>query len=71
MAGAQGIWAEEETCPKVSPFTLTGVTKGPKNRKMKEMEILEVVKDPEEEEHEQFGMEQIPRECQLPVENEM
>ena len=42
LAGVKGIWAEEETCPKVSPLTLTGVIKGPKSRKMKEMEIMEV-----------------------------
>ena len=28
LAGVQGIWVEEETCPKVSPLTLTRVTKG-------------------------------------------
>ena len=28
LAGVKGIWAEEETCPKVSPLTLTGVIKG-------------------------------------------
>ena len=33
LAGVQGIWVEEETCPKVSPLTLTRVTKGPKSRK--------------------------------------
>ena len=70
LAGVQGIWVEEETCPKVSPLTLT-VTKGPKNRKRKEMEIVEVAKEPEEEEHEQLGMVQIPREGQLPIEDEM
>ena len=62
MAGVRGIWEEEETCPKVSPLTLTGVIKGPKNIKMKEMEIMEVVEEPEEEEQEQLGIEQIPDE---------
>ena len=71
LAEVQGIWEEEETCPKVSPLTLTGVTKGPKNRKRKEMEIVEVAEEPEEEEHEQLGMEQIPGDGQLPVEDEM
>ena len=42
---------KEETCHKVSPLTLTGVIKGPKNRKWKELEIVEVVEEPEEEEH--------------------
>ena len=61
LAGVQGICEEEETYPKVSPLTLTGVTKGPKNRKMEKMEIVEVAEEPEEEEHEQLGMEKIPR----------
>ena len=32
LAGVRGLWDEEETCPKASPLTLTGVTKGPKNK---------------------------------------
>ena len=71
LAGVQGIWVEEETCPKVSPLTLIGVTKGPKNRKMKEMEIVEVEEEPEEEEHEQLGMEQILVEGQQLAKDEM
>ena len=34
-AGVKGIWEEEEECPKVSPLTLTGVSKGPRNQKKK------------------------------------
>ena len=34
-AGVKGIWEEEEECPKVSPLTLTGVSKGPRNLKKK------------------------------------
>ena len=71
LAGVKGTWAKEETCPKVSPLTLTGVIKGPKRRKRKEMEIVEVTEEPKEEEKEQLGMEQIPDEGQLPVEEEM
>ena len=67
----KGIWAEEETYPKVSPFTLTGVIKGPKKRKMKEMEIMEVAEKPQEEEDEPVGMEQIIVGGQLPSEDEM
>ena len=52
LAGVKGTWVEEETYPKVSPLTLTGVIKGPKSRKMKEREIVEVAKEPEEEENE-------------------
>ena len=66
------MWAEEETCPKVSPLTLTGVIKGLKSRKRKEMEIVEVAEEPqEEEEEEQVRMEQFPGESQLLVEEEM
>ena len=71
LDGVKGIWVEEETCPKVSPLTLTGVIKGPKSRKRKEMEIVEVTGEHEEEEEEQVGMEQIQEEIQLPVEDEM
>ena len=52
LAGVRGVWAEEETCPKVSPLTLTGVLKGLKNKKRKEMEIVEVAEKPNEEENE-------------------
>ena len=34
-ADVKGIWEEEEECPKVSPLTLTGVSKGPRNKKKK------------------------------------
>ena len=71
MVGVKGVWAKEETCLKVSPLTLTGVLKGPKSKKRKEMEIMEVVEKPGEEENEQLGMEQIPEEGQLPTEEEM
>ena len=48
LAGVQGIWADEETCLMFSPLTMTGVIKGSKNRKMKEMEIVEVAAEPNE-----------------------
>ena len=32
LGGVIGDWDEEETFPKVSPLTLTRVTKGPKNK---------------------------------------
>ena len=32
IGGVKGDWDEEETCLKISPLTLTGITKGPKNR---------------------------------------
>ena len=34
------MWEEEEKCPRVSPLTLTGVTRGPKGKRQKE--IMEV-----------------------------
>ena len=74
LAAVKGIWAEEETCPNVSPLTLTWVIKGPKSRKIKEMEIVEVAEEPheeKEEEEEQVGIKQFPEESQLPVEEEM
>ena len=40
-AGVKGTWEEEEECPKVSPLTLTGVSKGPRNQK-KQGIIIEV-----------------------------
>ena len=30
--GVEGEWGIEETYPRASPLTLTGITKGPKNR---------------------------------------
>ena len=38
----RGSWDEEETCPKVSPLTLTRVTKGPINKKQQKMVEVEV-----------------------------
>ena len=32
-AGVKGVWEEKEECPRVSPLTLTGVSKGPRNQK--------------------------------------
>ena len=32
LGGVQGDWEEEENCSKTSPLTLTGITKGLKNR---------------------------------------
>ena len=40
--GVEEEWGIEETCPRASPLTLTGRTKGPKNRgKGKEKETEE------------------------------
>ena len=32
LGGVQGDWEEEDNCPKTSPLTQIGITKGPKNR---------------------------------------
>ena len=58
FAGVRGSWDEEETCPKVSPLTLTRVIKGPKNKKKKEM--VEVEAEPAEENGNR-EMETIPK----------
>ena len=71
LAGVKRIWIEEETHHKVSPLTLTRVIRGPRSRKRKEMEIMEVAEEPQEEEDELVGMEQIPDWGQLPSENEI
>ena len=52
LAGVKEVRAEEETYPRSCPLTLTGVINGPKSRKRKEMEILEVAEEPQEEEEE-------------------
>ena len=42
LRGVDEEWGKEETYPRASPLTLTGVTKGPKNRgKEKEIEVEE------------------------------
>ena len=39
LGSVEGEWEEEETSPKTSSLTLTGIIKGPKNRgKVKEVE---------------------------------
>ena len=44
FVGVKGIWEEEEVCPRVSSLTLTGVTKGPRNREQKG--IIEMEAEP-------------------------
>ena len=66
LAGVKEVWAEKETYTRIFPLTLTGVIKGLKSRKRKEMEIVEVAEEPqeeEEEEEEKVGMEQFPNEA--------
>ena len=40
-AGVKGNWEEEERCPRVSPLTLTGVIRGPKGNRQKEVMVLD------------------------------
>ena len=40
-AGVKGNWEEEERCPRVSPLTLTGVTRGPKGKRKKEVMVVD------------------------------
>ena len=47
LPGVKGSWEEEEVCPRVSPLTLTRVTKGLRNKKQKG--IIEVEAEPTEE----------------------
>ena len=47
LAGVKGSWEEEEVCPRVSPLTLTGITKRLRNKKQKG--IIEVEAEPTEE----------------------
>ena len=58
FAGVRGSWDEEETCSKVPPLTLTGVTKGPINESQKGMVEVEV--EPAEE-NDNREMETIPK----------
>ena len=64
----RGLWDEEETCPKVSPLTFTGVTKGPKNKKQQRM--VEVEAEPVED-NDHREMEVIPEQIPPAEEEEM
>ena len=40
LGGVEGDWKEEENCPRTSPLTLTGITKGTKNKgREREVEV--------------------------------
>ena len=47
-AGVKGTLEEEEECPKVSPLTLTGVSKGPRNQKKKRVIVETYSRDENE-----------------------
>ena len=71
LAGVKGAWEEEEKCPRVSPLTLTVVTRGPKGKRQKgivevdaEAEIVSI------EENETREMEEIPEDIHPAVAEE-
>ena len=68
LAGVRGSWDEEETCPKASPLTLAGVTKGPTNKKQKE--IVELETEPAKE-NDNKVMETVPEYIPLAEEEEL
>ena len=68
LAGVRGSWDGEETCPKASPLTLTGVTKGPRNKKQKG--IVELEAEPAEENNNR-EMETVPEQIPPAEEEEM
>ena len=68
FVGVRGSWDEEETFPKVSPLTLTRVTKGLRNKKQKGM--VEVEAEPAEENGNR-EMETIPVQIPPTEEEEM
>ena len=68
FAGVRGSWYEEETCPKVSPLTVTGVTKGPRYKKKQRMVEVEA-KTAEDNDHRE--MEAIPEQIPPAKEEEM
>ena len=68
LVGVRGSWDEEKTCPKASPLTLTGVTKGPRNKKQKG--IVELDAEPAEE-NDNREMETVPEYISSEEEEEM
>ena len=71
LAGVKGIWEEEEKCPRVSPLTLTGLTRGPKGKKQKEiMEVNAEAETVPAEENETREMVAIPKDIHPAVAEE-
>ena len=60
-AGVKGNWEEEERCPRVSPLTLTGVTRGPKGNRQKEVMVVDAETEHETNvENDRREMEEVP-----------
>ena len=71
LVGVKGMWEEEEKCPRVSPLTLTGVTRGPKGKRQKGiMEVDAEVETVPAEENETREMEAIPEDIHPTVAEE-
>ena len=71
LEGVKGMWEEEEKCPRVSPLTLTGVTRGPKGKRQKGiMEVNAEAETVPTEENETREMEAIPEDIHLAVAEE-
>ena len=61
LAGVKGVWEEEEKCPRVSPLTLIGVTKGPKGKRQKEVVAVDIEAEQEvNEENQGREIEEVP-----------
>ena len=70
-AGVKGMWEEEDKCPRVSPLTLTGVTRGPKEKRQKEiMEVNAEAETVPAEENEAREMEEVPEDIHPAVAKE-
>ena len=59
----EGDWEDEETCPRASPLTLTGITKGLKN-KAKETKVETEEEEGDDRENEQVQLESLAQEQQ-------
>ena len=68
LAGVKGSLEEEELCPRVSPLTLTGVAKGPRNKRQKG--IVEVEAEPAKE-NDNREIETFPKQIPLAEKEEM
>ena len=61
LAGVKGVWEEEEKCPRVSPLTLTRVTRGPKINRQKEVVAADIEAEQEVNEKNQGReIEEVP-----------
>ena len=57
----KGNWEEEEKCPRVSPLTLRGVTRGLKGKRQKEVMVVDAEREQETNaENDRREMEEVP-----------